>query len=61
MKEEPTVVDPTMDALDWLRKQLDEGCPDLVRALLERFAGELMSAEANALCGAPTASVRPSA
>src|SRR5205085_4429759 len=52
MKEEPTVVDPTMDALSWLRKQLDEDCPDLVRALLERFAGELMSAEADALCGA---------
>jgi hypothetical protein len=48
MKEEPTVVDPTMDALEWLRKQLDEGCPDLVRALLERFAGDLMSAEADA-------------
>src|SRR5205085_1088723 len=52
MKEEPTVVDPTMDALSWLRKRLADGCPDLVRALLERFAGELVSAEADALCGA---------
>jgi transposase-like protein len=41
-----------MEAADWLRKQLHDGCPDLVRALLERFAEELMSAEADALCGA---------
>jgi putative transposase len=52
MKEEATVVDPTMDALSWLRKQLEEHCPDLVRAMLERFASQLMSAEADALCGA---------
>jgi putative transposase len=53
MQEEPTVVDPTMDALTWLRKQLEEGCPDVVRAMLERCARELMSAEADAICGAP--------
>lgn len=53
LKEEGTVVDPTMDVLTWLREQIEEGCPDLVRAMLERFAGELMSAEADALCGAP--------
>jgi putative transposase len=52
MKEETTVVDPRMDALEWLRKQLAEDCPDLARAMLERVAGELMSAEADALCGA---------
>jgi transposase-like protein len=52
LKEEPTVVDPTMDALSWLRKQLEEDCPDLARAMLERFAAQLMSAEADALCGA---------
>jgi len=52
MQEEPTVVDPTMDALTWLRKQLEEDCPDLARAMLERFAEQLMSVEADALCGA---------
>jgi putative transposase len=53
MRRKTTVVDPRMDALTWLRKQLDEQCPDLARAMLERVAGELMSAEADALCGAP--------
>jgi len=47
------MVDPRMDALTWLRKQLTEECPDLARALLERAAGELMGAEADAICGAP--------
>ena len=47
------MVDPRMDALTWLRKQLAEDCPDLARAMLERIAAELMGAEADALCGAP--------
>ncbi len=47
------MVDPRMDALTWLRKQLQSECPDLARAMLERAAGELMSAEADAICGAP--------
>lgn len=46
------MVDPRMDALSWLRKQITEECPDLARAMLERVAAELMSAEADALCGA---------
>ena len=46
------MVDPTMDALSWLRKQLEADCPDLVRAMLERLAEQLMSNEADALCGA---------
>ena len=47
------MVDPRMDALTWLRKQLETDCPDLARAMLERVAAELMNAEAEALCGAP--------
>jgi putative transposase len=46
------MVDPRMDAMAWLRKQLAEECPDLARAMLERVASELMGAEADALCGA---------
>ena len=46
------MVDRRMDALTWLRKQLETDCPDLARAMLERVAGELMGAEADALCGA---------
>jgi transposase-like protein len=52
MRRKTTVVDPRMDALAWLRKQLADECPDLARAMLERVAGELMGAEADALCGA---------
>jgi transposase-like protein len=47
------MVDPRMDALTWLRKQLADECPDLARAMLERAVGELMGAEADAICGAP--------
>jgi transposase-like protein len=53
MKELTTMVDPRMDALAWLRKQLAEECPDIARAMLERAVAELMGAEADALCGAP--------
>jgi transposase-like protein len=53
MRSTTTMVDPRMDALEWLRKQLAEECPDIARAMLERAVAELMSAEADALCGAP--------
>jgi transposase-like protein len=48
-----------MDALTWLRKQLERECPDLARAMLERAAGELMGAEADAICGAPYGETSP--
>ena len=42
-----------MNPLAWLRKQLDdEGGNDMVREMLKAFAEQLMSAEADALCGA---------
>jgi putative transposase len=46
------VVTETMDALAWLRKQLEGECPDLLRAMIKEFAEQLMAAEADALCGA---------
>jgi putative transposase len=47
--EVPTKMNP----LAWLRKHLDdEGGSDLVRDMIEAFASELMSAEADGLCGA---------
>jgi putative transposase len=46
------VVDTTMDALEWLRKQLVEADPDLLREMVKVFAEQLMGAEADALCGA---------
>jgi len=46
------VVENTMDALAWLRKRLEQASPDLLREMVESFAQALMSAEADALCGA---------
>jgi transposase-like protein len=42
----------SMDALAWLRKQLEEAEPDLLREMVSTFAHELMNAEADAICGA---------
>jgi putative transposase len=47
------VVEVTMDVQSWLRKQLEEANPDLLRAMVQDFAEALMGAEADALCGAP--------
>jgi len=42
----------SLDALAWLRKHLEQDSPDLVRDMVKAFAEDLMSAEADALCGA---------
>jgi putative transposase len=47
------VVEHTMDVNEWLRKQLEQASPDLLRAMVQDFAEALMGAEADALCGAP--------
>jgi transposase-like protein len=36
----------------WLRKQLEEAHPDLLRVMVKDFAEALMSADADAVCGA---------
>jgi len=41
-----------MDMLAWMRKQLEEAHPDLLREMVGGFAQALMGAEAQALCGA---------
>jgi len=46
------VVEHTMDVTDWLRKQLEEAHPDLLRAMVKEMAEALMSADADAVCGA---------
>jgi putative transposase len=46
------VVEHTMDVAVWLRKQLEEAHPDLLRAMVKDFAEALMSADADAVCGA---------
>ena len=47
------MVETTMELSGWLRKQLEEANPDLLRAMVRDFAEALMGAEADALCGAP--------
>src|SRR5665648_1261730 len=42
-----------MDPLSWLRKQLEVADVDLLREMVRTFAETLMSAEADAVCGAP--------
>jgi putative transposase len=42
-----------MDPMEWLRKHLDEDGSDLMREMVRTFAQQLMSAEADAMCGAP--------
>jgi Transposase, Mutator family len=47
------VVETTMDLDSWVRKQLEQASPDLLRAMVRDFAEALMGVEADALCGAP--------
>jgi transposase-like protein len=41
-----------MDALTWFRKQVEAADADLLREMISTFAGALMGAEVDALCGA---------
>jgi hypothetical protein len=41
----------TVDALDWLRKQLEADDSGLIREMVREFAQRLMSAEADAASG----------
>ena len=44
------MVETTIDLEGWLRKQLEQASPDLLRAMVQDFAEALMSAEADAVC-----------
>jgi len=46
------MVKTSMDLLTWLRKQLEEADPDLLRAMVNELAVALMGAEVDALCNA---------
>jgi putative transposase len=46
------VVDPTMDAVEAFRKQLDGAGIDVLRELVKVFAERLMAEEAEVICGA---------
>jgi putative transposase len=49
------VVDTTMDALAWVRKQVEQADADLLREMVELFWERGMGEEADAICGAPYA------
>ncbi len=49
-----------MDALNCLRKHLDEDGSDLLREMVRTFAERLMSAEIQAICNADYGEVTPS-
>jgi putative transposase len=44
---------PSVDVSGWLDEQLAQASPDLLRAMLKTFVEALMSADADAVCGAP--------
>lgn len=46
------MVDPTVDALARIRKELEAGSPDLLRRMVRETAEALMRAEAEVLCSA---------
>jgi putative transposase len=46
------VVEQRIDAVSWLRKRLEEESPDLLWEMVQSVAEALMSAEADAVCGA---------
>jgi putative transposase len=46
------VATDSLDALECLRKHLEQDDPDLLREMVVSFAERLMSAEADAMCGA---------
>jgi putative transposase len=48
-----------MDALDWLRKQLEAEGSDLLREMVRTFAERLMAAEMDVLCNAGFGEVTP--
>jgi len=51
------VINDRMDVNEWLRKQLEETDPDLLREMVQTFAELLMSADADEACGAPYGTV----
>jgi transposase-like protein len=46
-------VPKSVDPCGFLREQLESASPDLLREMVKTFADALMSAEADAICGAP--------
>ena len=52
-------VKPSIDPARLLEEQLDQASPDLLRSMLQTFVNTLLSAEADAVCGADYGEVSP--
>jgi transposase-like protein len=52
-------VSPSIDPARLLEEQLVQASPDLLRELLQTFINTLLSAEADAVCGAEYGAVSP--
>jgi putative transposase len=50
---------PSIDPAQFLHEQLGSASPDLLRSMLATFMNTLMSAEADAVCGAPYGTASP--
>ena len=46
------MVEPTMELLDWFRKQVEQADGDVLAEMLHIFAETLMDADAQSLCNA---------
>ena len=53
------MVPNNMDALEWLRKHVDDEGSDLLREMVRTFAERLMAAEVEVLCNAGYGEVTP--
>ncbi len=42
----------SIDAIEWLRKEIEEAAPDPLRAMLVEMVNVLMGAEVDAVCNA---------
>jgi putative transposase len=51
-KERTMTVSSNIDAVAWLRKQVEEDAPDPLRSALREMVNALMNAEASSVCGA---------
>jgi hypothetical protein len=51
-KEYAMTATPSIDLPGWMSEQLSQASPDLLRNMVQAFAEALMSADADAVCGA---------
>ncbi len=51
-KERTMAATASIDAVEWLRKQIEETAPDPLKTMLTEMVNLLMNAELDAVCGA---------